>query len=160
LHPSITGLNRFAHYPSNPQVKGTDMILRCAQDARVKVMTGGILPYEEHIRRLNTQCDIYIEMMNCKQGEKQYGSFGMTALEAASLGKVVITNNATGQDLYQSTYGDCELVIANTNHELIQSLQAYATINTSEKANATLQWFKKKHSQQATGKRLLRIIHE
>jgi hypothetical protein len=154
---NITGYNRFAHYPSNPKIKGSADIFKCIREVGVSIQTGENVPYQAHMKRMQT-CDVYIEMLAATQGTEQYGSFGMTALEAASMGKVVITNNLHGQELYRSTYGDCELVIANTKDELIKSIKQYQHGSTSTKALATYNWWRDKHSLEPTGQRLLQII--
>lgn len=150
--------NVFGHFPSNPSVKGTGQILEwfdsVGVDYKVDATT---MPYPMHIKRLD-DCDIYVELFNPHQGKKVYGSFGMTALEAAQLGKVVITQNLTGMNLYMNTYGECELEIGNTAEQFKQLIRKYKDADVQEKSERTIQWFNEKHSQRATGLRLKRLL--
>lgn len=99
-----------AHYPSNPEVKGTEKIIelmnqipgdRTRYEFRCSKEQVG---YEKQIERLK-ECDIYIEMFTEKDGlGSDYGDFGITALEAAAMGKLVVTQS-NHLDLYLSCYG-------------------------------------------------------
>lgn len=155
IRPAIT--NRFAHYPSNAEVKGSVVIEKVCRNLGVNLLTGPNTNYQAHLTRLK-HCDIYIEMFKTEQNGKNYGSFGMTALEAASMGKVVITNNTTGQQLYEQTYGNCELVICNTEQELSDTIKYYKDAPTTIKGRSTLEWFKQNHSFEATGTRFKNAI--
>jgi hypothetical protein len=151
--------NRFGHYPSNPVVKGTETIIRVASKAEVSIdIDGERIPYAKHLNRV-ASADIIVEMHKpIQDGGFTYGSFGMQALEAAAMGKVVITNNVTGQDLYQKTYGDCELEIANTESELLNKLTTWKHGDTIQKGASTLKWYNEKHSIVATGRRWKQIL--
>jgi len=150
--------NVFGHYPSNAGVKGTNQILEWFDSVGVTYNADATtLPYEQHIKRLDS-CDIYVELFSPTQGGKPYGSFGMTALEAAQLGKVVITQNLSGVNLYVNTYGECELEIANTAEEFKRKIIYYKDAKVQDKSNRVVEWFNEKHSQRATGLRLKRLL--
>jgi len=159
IRPAYPVQNRFGHFPSNPQTKGTDVIRRVAMDAGVPIHIDTTrINYQHHLARV-ASVDVLVEMLKPKQdGLFDYGSFGMQALEAAAMGKVVITNNVTGQDLYQRTYGDCELEIANDEQQLLHKLIKWKHGDTNAKGRAVAAWYQAKHSMAATGKRWAQIV--
>jgi len=153
IQPSYSYYGKtFAHYPHKPRMKGSDTILKVMQslDGHFKFSDSG-LPWLEHLKRVSG-CDIYIE---------QFGTYGwgLSALEAAALGKIVITA-FRGLDGYKEEYGDCELVVANTPEELAKQVQEILTWSKQEitlKKKATRKWVEGNHSLKAVGKRLGRI---
>lgn len=163
LKPSlITMCNgaTFGHFPSNHEVKGTSTIVNLMREFPIPFITSNIkVSYSEQIDRMRL-CDVYIELLSPTQGGKQYGSFGMTCLEAAALGKVVITQNLTGEKLYQDTYG--EFVPLAVNDELhfkrmITSVIAHQN-NLIEAQHDSREWVVKNHSYKATGERVKSIL--
>lgn len=155
-----------SHYPSNPDVKGSETIIESVKELNRNdfnfIYSLGRTDYKSHINRLKS-CDIYIELLASSQGGKPYGSFGMTALEAASLGKIVITNNLTGVALYEQEYGSCPLIYANNKEQLKFELNKLLNTNVTEitfLSHRFRQWAKQKHGFEPTGKRLLRFLYE
>lgn len=148
----------FAHYPSKPYMKGTKDILE-VMSPQAGYYNGGkflysdeLKPWEDHIKRVN-DCDIYIEQMI-------YGDWGIAALEAAALGKIVITN-FTGLEDYNKEYGKCELMVANNKEELlrvVKEIKEWDEDQLTEKKIATRKWVEDNHSFKAIGKRLVSII--
>ena len=150
---------KFGHFPSNPDVKGTDIIIKAFKDAGVPLtVSTERVGYAEQLNRMQ-KAQVIVELFNPMLGGNMYGSFGMTALEAASYRKVVLTHNITGQELYQKTYGECELVICNTYNELKNNILKYNNIDVYEKANATYLWWTTKHSPRATGQRVAELLN-
>lgn len=152
-----------AHFPSHPVVKGTGKILEMMgtvsgsykfihSDARVN--------HQEQMLRMSG-CDIYIELFSLMQNDKNYGCFGVTAFEAAALGKIVITNNVF-EESYRSAYGDCALVIANcetsfkTKMEWLLQLSQPDLRDLQQKSR---EWVVSKHSYKATGERLIKLLN-
>ena len=149
---------KFGHFPSNPDVKGTETIIRAFNETSVPLTwSTDKVGYEEQLERMR-KAQVIVELFNPMLGGNFYGSFGMTALEAASYRKVVLTQNVTGQELYKRTYGDCELVICNTYNELKQNILKYNSIDIHEKANETYLWWRAKHSPAATGQRIAELL--
>lgn len=150
----------FAHYPSNPVNKGTKEIKQMMAEFPVKfICDERILPHEENLKRIG-ECDVYIELFAPKQREKEYGSFGVTAFEAAAMGKIVITNSLY-DDVYEQAYGPNELIVANTEsdfkgcvHQLLQ-LQ-----NLDDLKQRNRFWIEQKHSYSATGTYLNTILEK
>lgn len=154
----------FAHYPSNPGVKGSSDIIRIAHEMGInfRCSTENV-SYSQQLERLNS-CDIYIELLAPTQGGKPYGSFGMTALEAAAMGKVVITqNNSDEAGLYDSTYGFCGLNFAKDEAKLRRIVETLANYNgeyLDGQKKVTRDWVVKNHSFKATGERALKILND
>jgi hypothetical protein len=151
--------HRFGHYPSNPHVKGTDTILKAFSELGINVdCKTERVDYKEQLERMQ-DAQVIVELFNPMLNGNFYGSFGMTALEAASYRKVVLTQNITGQELYRQTYGECELVICNTYQDLKNNILKYNTDDIYQKANDTYLWWSRNHSEYATGSRLADILN-
>lgn len=156
----------FAHYPSNPIVKGTDKINAAVFEAMksnsfVYHSEVSKVTHAENIERMKL-CDIYIELYAYEQGGKPYGSWGITALEAAALGKVVITNHLT-VDVYKKTYGikPALILIEEQFNELsgaIANVCLHSPIEVVEMQQNAQNWVKNNHSYSATGLRLKTIL--
>lgn len=150
----------FSHHPSNAQVKGTEAIQRVIDSIENKNfetnINASIIPYSENINRIK-QCDVYIEMCAKTQGGRPYGSFGTTAVECASLGKIVITNSLWDEH-YQKWYGKHSLIIANSENELREKILWLSQLPKEEIDSmklASREWAVNSHGYEATGKRLL-----
>lgn len=151
----------FAHYPSNPVVKGTDKIIETVSKLPVIFKhSTSLVRYPEQLKRIS-ECDIYIEMLTEKDANGMpYGNFGITALEAAALGKVVITG-LRDREVYDYAYGFCGLNIANTSNKLkrtIESLSNYSGDYLKGKQQITREWVVKNHSYKDTGEYYLRNV--
>jgi len=154
----------FAHYPSNPKVKGTSRIINTMaffDDHRLLNFEWStiILDYPEQVKRMQ-RCDVYVELLMGELNGKKYGSFGMTALEAAAMGKIVLTMN-NSLEVYEKHYGKCpfllhtdELSLATNIMKLMMSTPAF--MNQLKKE--TRDWVVRNHSYEATGKYILKNI--
>ena len=142
----------FAHYPRG-SAKGTRDIVYICEELGVRLNCNTkIIPHNENMKRMS-DCDIYIEMVSGPE-------WGMTALEAAALGKIVVTT-FNGLDDYKRQYGECELVVANNKEELrerIKEIMNWTEEEILEKKKATRQWAERYHSFQAVGQRLKDIL--
>lgn len=150
------------HFPSNPSVKGTEKI----KEMLLKIENGIFkvnedkVSHEAQIERMS-ECDIYIELFAPTQHGKPYGCFGVTAFEAAALGKIVFTNNIR-QKVYSDAYGDCALIIANTELDFIQKMKWILGLNEKHIVNLQEQsrnWVIQNHSYIATGLRLKKLLN-
>lgn len=150
------------HLPSNPKVKGTDKILDMVQDVEIDfdfVYDVSRKPYSEQLRLMQL-CDIYIELFAPTQDGKPYGSWGITALEAAAMGKVVFTQQFS-VEVYQRAYGRMpQLVLCHTEEAFKKQLAHFASQPKLIKAaqESTRKWVVENHSYLATGKKLLDAI--
>jgi hypothetical protein len=150
----------FAHYPSKASTKGTAKIKEMMNDFTcVFNCDERILTHEKNLARMGT-CDVYIELFSPTQKEKAYGSFGVTAFEAAAMGKIVVTNSLY-HDVYNQAYGTSELEIANcergfryTINDLMQKSKGEIMI----KQMMTREWIVNKHSMTATGNYLAKFL--
>lgn len=144
-----------AHYPSNPDVKGSQYIIDVVSRFENINFNYSLerVSHDEQLKRMD-ECDVYIEMLNMEQNGRTYGSFGVTAMEAAALGKTVITNCAH-RDVYENEYGFLPFFVVATVSELKEAVSAVRDlkINASEAVGL-------RHSYKSTGQRLLKIINE
>jgi len=143
---------RFAHYPNKPGFKGTVNIMAAFEECHIPVdYKDQFVPHAEYLKRISG-CDIYVEQLTT--------GWGMTALEAASLGKIVITS-FRGVEEYERQFGKCEIMVALTKDELkerIKEVYKWTPKQILEKKKATRKWAETYHSFEAVGKRLKEII--
>ena len=148
------------HFPSSSLEKGSHIINGVM--SKMIYLNKDILylnddlkvDWKENLKRIS-MCDIYIEQM-------RWGEWGITALEAAALGKIVITNFKS-LDRYNKEYGNCELVVANNDVELyhaIKSLMSMNPIEIENKKRLTREWVETNHCYKAIGNRLNEIYIE
>lgn len=150
------------HFPSNPIVKGTaeiEMVIR-------RLITEGF-PVEyvgstkrvlwlENLQRM-AQCDIIIEGCNAYQGDKVYGEWGNTALEASALGCAVITH-CLSKDKYEKEFGELGPIIANNPGELKSVL--LKTHDWTFQKKRCRKWVINNHSIPATANRLWDLVYK
>jgi len=152
---------KFGHYPSNPQVKGTGVINRAIGKVGVEYLHSvEKVNYKDQLKRMS-KCDVYIELFAPKQDGRPYGSWGITALEAAALGKVVITNH-TSKAYYEKFYPKSELEVVSTPNELEAKIRQYNQMSIGEiraKQEKTRKWIEDNHSYVPTGNRLKNILY-
>lgn len=154
------------HFPSNPSVKGTDDIIRIVCDLKRShdfdfIYSVDRVSHDENLDRMN-QCDIYIELLASEQGGKPYGSFGISALEAAALGKIVVTQAITDNGLYNDTYGIniMNMVINEQGlRKTLSGLLNYKGEYICGQQNLTKDMVKQHHSYLATGNKLKSYIN-
>lgn len=157
-----------AHYPSNPRVKGSDQI-NYLMSSMVNRNMGGRYRYLYSTKRVDHKaqiermqgCDIYIELYALKQNGNDYGCYGVTAFEAAAMGKVVVTQNVF-PNVYTEAYG-CKLpfVLVHSETDFLRKLSDIlldSNVAVRELQAATRSWLVQNHSYQATGERLKKII--
>jgi hypothetical protein len=143
-----------AHYPSNASVKGTVHIKKMLNELNIKdyLIDTAILKHDSQIERMS-MCDIYIELFSPQQNGKPYGCFGVTSFEAASLGKLVITNNIRN-DVYEKEYGETPFFIANCETKFKSTLQHLLSLDKQkiqELQEKTRSLMLERHSYVATG---------
>lgn len=157
------------HYPSSPSGKGTEYVNEIIN--RIKNLVPEFeyrysterVSWKKQIERMS-KVDIYIERMSMRKKEKsgevrKTGVWGITALEAAALGKVVVTN-FYGRKYYQEEYGDCALYTANSEKEmesLLIDLLSIPKSNLITLKENTRKWVEEKHSFIPIGNRLRNI---
>jgi glycosyltransferase involved in cell wall biosynthesis len=155
------------HFPSNPDVKGTDGILKVFKEIKSSypeyfdwcAVTEKI-PWKEQLK-LYKKCDVIVEACAPDQGSKSYGEFGNTALEAAASGCAVITHH-THPDLYKENYGDLGVLVANTTGEIKTWLEGMIgqPSHMGNLKRMARQWVEEKHSIPATADRLWNTVYK
>lgn len=153
----------FGHFPSHEH-KGTKEILEMLH--RINLEKFFVLNYsdrkvshEGQKARMN-EVDCYIELFKPELFGKPYGCFGVTAFEAAALGKMVVTQNIH-EETYKAVYGDCALEIANTPesfNEVINRILSMSPEKIREKQRDSRHWLEKNHSYENNGLRLKKIL--
>jgi len=168
---SDNGPLRIGHFPSVASVKGTDAVLRTIKSLEgdlkdrfvyvgVTDMGLNIVKWMANLKRLS-RCDIYVEACKLHQNGRRYGEWGNTVVEAAALGKVVVTNSLSIKR-YEREYGKCPLLIANCEDELRGTLGELITADRAwlrDKAKETRKWVVKYHSMEATARRLKEKVY-
>ena len=156
-----------AHYPSSESVKGTDIIFDTINKLKSEYPNQFVFNYssdkvshEEQLGRMRT-CDIYIELFAPEQDGKIYGSFGVTAIEASALGKIVVTNLST-PDVYLKSYGCLPpFLTPKTKEELYASIQSMIIQEKDIiylKRRETRAWVEKFHSYKSTGNKIKKYL--
>ena len=162
------------HYPSSRKTKGSDRIEKIIKNIKNKVpdfeyrCSYKRVPWKKQIKRMST-VDIYIERMSLKGKGKRgkdklarTGVWGMTALEAAALGKIVVTN-FIGHKRYRKEYGNCSLQICNSETSMENTLVRLLSTpkkNLLDLKKKTRRWVEDYHSFEVIGNRLRRIYEE
>jgi len=159
----------FAHYPSNGpkdrEIKGSSVI-----NAVMQNLSGGfeyrfqhrpqpVVPWAEYMKMI-ADCDVYIESLSHGSATWNKHDWSITALEAAALGKIVVTNFTT-LERYGKEYGECALMVANTGEELrvvVEDILTWSGTEVLHKQAETRLWVEKLHSYKAVGSRLKKII--
>lgn len=148
-----------AHYPSNPEVKGTKLILETLKKFKHFKYSLDQVNANEQLTRL-MECDIYVELLAPLNNGKKYGSWGITALEAAAMGKIVITQNLS-KAVYEKHYGECPLILIENQNELLSKTLDLITMSEKEinlLSEQTMEWLENNHSYKATGEYMLKNI--
>lgn len=153
---------RIGHFPSSTEVKGTDEIISMLKKFHGKfrwVHNTDFVPNRKQIQRMGL-CDVYIELFKPILWGKEYGCFGVTALEAASLGKLVITQDLN-PNIYAETYGQHPFLLANTPEQFQKTIARIIEMKPNELMNERKKFHQimaENHSFEATGQRLKSIL--
>lgn len=169
------GMLKIGHFPSNSEVKGAEDIYQVfdmvasqlPEEAKhcIKFYRSDsdnpVLFWQAHLQRL-ADMDVYVEALNPTLNGKPYGAWGNSALEAAAMGKIVITHNAY-QEQYKNQFGDSPLRIANTKEELFNHLVEIIKTplpELQEEMRRFRTWAVQKHSIEATAKRWWELVYK
>jgi hypothetical protein len=116
--PAQRGKRKFAHYPRGASLKGTDTINKIMQRFQRSIparfsydYSAQMIPWEENLQRI-ARCDVYLNSMQLLLDGKRHGAWGVTALEAAALGRVVVTAFHFHK-IFEKTFGKCPFVATN-----------------------------------------------
>jgi hypothetical protein len=156
-----------AHYPSCSKTKGSETIVRLLTELHVQYKNNFSFFYSDKKVTHKTQlkrmsdCDMYIELFAPTQDGYPYGCYGVTAFEAAAMGKIVFTQNIY-PNVYKESY-KCEskFVICNTELDFTKFVEEYIRMSPEEivkKQRETMIWLVKNHSYKSTGNKLKEIL--
>ena len=171
LKPTFQPMRRrkvIAHYPHKAPYKGTGTINKVLDRMVDEPSLNTLFEYRydgertvwtKNIERMD-KCDIYIESLSLSEKTNRH-EWSVTALEAAALGKIVVTN-MTDVKRYEKEYGPCALHIANTEEQLFQTLSRLVTMESNiefqKLKSESRAWVEKLHSYRAIGARLKKVI--
>lgn len=158
------------HMPSS-SIKGPDINKVIAKlksgfgDKFDYITSTNRVSWPDNLKRVS-ECDIYIESCALKQKfkDKLYktGEWGVSALEAAALGDVVVASFLSS-DKYKLEYGSHEIQVSNTLYDLENVLTKLLSLTDNELLNLkkkTRAWVEQFHSFEAVGRRLKEKIYE
>lgn len=157
------------HYPSAPGVpmnlvlKGSSLINKLMKrySSRVEFrFSAERVSWEDNLKRMN-DCDIYIESLNQLSTSTNKLDWSLQALEAAALGKIVVTNFSYGKKRYKKEYGNCALQVTNTEKQFIyvmDSLLSTSRDKLIELKHDSRKWAVELHGLKATGLRLRKAL--
>ena len=160
------------HFPSSKMVKNSkginQVIEKLKKDFGDKfeyINSSSMVNWVEHMKRVS-KCDIYIEActpyLKGKKTLNKYGEWGVAGVEAAALGKVVITHFLSHKR-YEKEYGKCCLKTANSLEAIEKHMRKLLTLSNDELLQIkkdTRAWVEKFHSYYAVGKRLKEIVYK
>ena len=117
--------------------------------------------HKENLERIN-KCDIYIEAMQPKLGSFTYGEWGVTALEAAAMGKIVLSHFLSKYK-YEKEFDACPIFTINNKYDLKNQLRTVLLMKEWEVRkfqSLTRAWVVKNHSYKPTGERLKKLLND
>lgn len=169
ITPDFTDYNiTIKHSPSSNDRKGSPKIIQILERLKSKYpfITIDIrmdrCSWEENLRRVKP-CDIYIDELMLYQGTQILGAYGMSALEAAAMGKIVVSNNLWAEH-YRAEYGVYEMIQATNNEgEMFQRLERLILMTPDERLflkQKTRAWVEAFHSLKSTGDRLIKKLEK
>lgn len=148
------------HFPSNPEVKGTNEIIEMLKPFRdqFEIRIGlNKVSHAEQIKRMQ-ECDVIIELFKPTLNGKPYGCFGVTALEGLMMGKCVITQDLEDRT-YKEAYGDHLFINAKNPYLFSSALEdTLKYFHRFDLSNDIHEQTKARHSYEATGKRLMELL--
>lgn len=151
------------HYPTG--YKGRDIIEHVIQslpNSNFEYRFSNIrVPWVDQIDRMS-KCDVYIEDLCPKQKNKSSSGFGLTAIEAAALGKIVISR-VTYSDKYEKEIGPLGIQIANDEEDLrriLKNLLSFTPSKILELKMNSRKWAETCHSYEAVGNMFKKIFED
>jgi len=165
----VSELKTIAHFPAIQRTKGTPKVYQVIEELKKSsvlkdkfrfISSGKNVSWKENIERMS-KCDIYIDALQPELKGKKYGEWGIAALEAAALGKIVVSHFLS-YERYLKEFGNCAIKHANSVEELEKVLRNLIQMNDDqmkEEKVGTREWVEKKHSLEVIGERLLDIIN-
>ncbi len=166
----------FCHYPHKGYIKGTAEIFRILgrlQDEGIKCKSNSrndrwkfyinesVVPWEDNIKRMSN-ADIYIEACEPDLRGHRYGEWGVTALEAAAMGKIVITHFMSSQRYAKEYNTKCPFFVANNPKEFeiaVRKILDMSPEQVEHTRHISRAWVEKYHGFKAIGQRLKEKVY-
>lgn len=171
IKPTFKPMKRrklIAHYPHVPKNKGSDIINEVLASMKSDPKLSNLfefdysqnrVPWMKNLERIRA-CDIYIESLSQASSHNRH-DWSVTALEAASMGKIVVTN-ILNPARYKKEYGSCALHAANNAKQLRDVLTRLITIESDiefqQLKSKSREWVEKIHSYKVIGERLRKVL--
>lgn len=158
-----------AHYPHKSYFKGSktinDVMTSLSVDTQIcnkftYLHDDDVIKWNDYIDKLRW-CDVYIESLSQAENENPH-DWSVTALEAAALGKIVVTN-MMDYGRYVKEYGPCAIQVANDKNSLSKVINRLISMNEIDFQKLkweTRKWVIDQHSYKAMGTRLKKLIEE
>jgi len=155
------------HYPSSSIAKNSESIGKIMKMMGLKYnnfeyrYSYEAVPWKSQLKRVSS-CDIYIENLTLYYQKMMVGVWGLTALEVAACGGIVITPFVHA-DLYTRHYGEFGPCIANNETELVSTLNSLLTMSRQDLLELKMKnrrWVETFHSYEAVGSRLKKLYGE
>lgn len=163
------------HFPTSQFAKGSEAFVRASKRAYKEYNNlrfigthsfsqadNMLLLWPDHLKRVQ-QCDVILETCAEVAQGKPFGEWGNQCIEAAALGKIVITNSHSAE-LYRKEYGEGFAPrIANNEDDVYRHLCEIGQLSDAElmeEKERSRKWVEKYHSMEATAQRLWDKIYK
>lgn len=174
---SYTGVKKegkltIGHFPSASAARGTEKIAEVLKELSKTYDFEYVGPETQkeaelqmwlvHLERVK-KCDIIIENLCSTAQDRKWGEWGNTAFEAASMGKVCVTNSLGVEKYIEAYKRPPQLEIANTQEDLenrLAQLLSKSRTQLMEQGWKARHWVMECHSFEATGKRYWEEVYK
>ena len=162
------------HFPSSAIVKSSRGIGKVMKGLKKEfgskfeyISSSTKLGWVKNMKRVS-ECDIYIDactpLLKSKKDPKgsKYGEWGVAAIEAAALGKIVISHMLS-RKRYEKKFGKCAIRVANSLDEVRDRMIELLSMSDDELLQIkkdTRLWVEKFHSSYYMGKRLKEVVYK
>lgn len=114
--------------------------------------------WKDNIERIE-KCDILIDAIQLTSRGRRYGAWGMQALEAACMGKIVLSHSY--DKYYKEVFGRCGILPINSIPQLRKTLISLSEMNSTKIMKLkkdTRRWAEKYHSFNYVGNRIKKEV--
>ena len=166
----VPGIRVIGHCPSMTGRKGTDvfnkLMSKLAQDPQLQgkfvyKYTPKHKHWPQNIEEMKS-CDIYFDACKTKMGNAAYGEWGIAALEACSLGKVVVSHFLKFEEYRRVFNIECPIQHANDFEHVerqIRRLILMPDVEFMALREWSRAWAVENHSRKVIGQKLVDIYN-
>lgn len=156
---------KIAHFPRGADIKGTQQInetmdLLAQKGGFFYIVDPKEVKWEDNIQRM-ANCDIYINSIATEIKGKPYGGgVEVTDIEAAALGKVVVTH-FTKKKQFEELFGECPFVAVNNANQLRKAIVELLNMSPEEITSLkeeTFEWFQSTAAYEPMGETLMEAL--